>query len=178
MGRPSKLTPELRDQICRHLEAGHFLGTAADLCGVGRSTVHRWMARGEEEGAPPEYLEFREALTRARARASVVLVSAAFADAAGGTLVREVIRPDGTQERAWTPPNGRIALELLARMFPDEWRPVKAVEVSGPQGGPMKLDQNDAVIEGIIQRIAKVKARRHQASEVLSAETSTMADAE
>ncbi|RVX45765.1 hypothetical protein EDD27_8582 [Nonomuraea polychroma] len=160
MGRPSKLTPELRDQLCRHLEAGHFLGTAADLCGVGRSTVHRWMARGEEEDAPPEYREFCEALTRARARATDVLVSAAFADAGGGVLIRDVQRPDGTRERAWTPPNGRVALELLARMCPDDWRPVRAVEVSGPQGGPVNVTDDQAVIENIMARIAKAKARR------------------
>jgi hypothetical protein len=160
MGRPSKLTPELRDELCKHLEAIHFLGTAADLCGVGRSTVHRWMALGEEEGAVPEYREFREALTRARARASVDLVSAAFADAVGGTLVREVIRPDGTRERAWTPPNGRVALELLARMYPEEWRPVKAVEVSGHQGGPIEVGSNAAVVESLVRRIAEVKKRR------------------
>ncbi|MFI6499876.1 hypothetical protein [Nonomuraea typhae] len=161
MGRPSKLTADLRDQLCQHLEAGHFLGTAADLCGIGRSTVHRWMAHAEEDDAPEEYREFREAVTRARARASVVvLVSAAFADATGGTLIREVVRPDGTQERSWTTPNGRVALELLARMHPADWRPVKAVEVTGHQGGPVEVDQNSKVIEGIMRRIAEVKKRR------------------
>ncbi|MFG6193377.1 hypothetical protein [Nonomuraea sp. JJY05] len=160
MGRPSKLTPELRDELCRQLEAGHFLGTAADLCGVGRSTVHRWMARGEEADAPLEYREFREALTRARARAADVLVSAAFADAKGGALIREVVRPDGAEERTWTPPNGRVALELLARMHPEEWRPVKAVEVSGPQGGPVQVIPDQAIIENIRARVAMSKARR------------------
>ncbi|MEQ4720203.1 hypothetical protein [Nonomuraea sp. B19D2] len=164
MGRPSKLTRELRDELCKHLEAGHFLGTAADLCGVGRSTVHRWMALGEEQGADPEYREFREAVTRARARASVDLESAAFADAMGGTLVREVIRPDGTRESAWTPPNGRVALELLARMHPEEWRPVKAVEVSGHQGGPIEVGNNAAVVESLVKRIAEVRKRRQAQS--------------
>ncbi|MBT2225011.1 hypothetical protein [Nonomuraea sp. NEAU-A123] len=88
------------------------------------------------------------------------LVSAAFADARGGTLVREVIRPDGTREHAWTPPNGRVALELLARMYPEEWRPVKAVEVSGHQGGAIEIGHNAAVVEGIVKRIAEVKQRR------------------
>ncbi|MEV0351548.1 hypothetical protein AB0H88_37735 [Nonomuraea sp. NPDC050680] len=88
------------------------------------------------------------------------LVSAAFADAKGGTLIREVVRPDGTRERAWTPPNGRVALELLARMYPEDWRPVKAVEVSGHQGGAVEIGPNAAVIEGIVKRIAEVRKRR------------------
>lgn len=164
MGRPTKLTPELQNQLCRHLEAGHFLGAAAALCGVGDSTVRRWMAQGEEDDAPAEFRAFREAVTRARARAADVLVAAAFADAVGGVLVREAERPDGTRERAWSQPNGRIALDLLARMFPDEWRPVKAVEVSGPQGGSVSLSPNQGVIENIISRIAAAKARRQEQS--------------
>ncbi|GAA3253012.1 hypothetical protein [Nonomuraea helvata] len=160
MGRPTKLTPDLQDQLCRHLAAGHFLGMAAELCGVGRSTVHRWMAEGEGEDAPTELRAFREAVTRARAKAADVLIAAALADAVGGVLVREAERPDGTRERAWSQPNGRIALDLLSRMFPDDWRPVKAVEVSGPQGGPVNLTHNEAVIENIRARVAKSRARR------------------
>jgi hypothetical protein len=120
------------------------------------------MAQGEEDDALAEFRAFREAVTRARAKAADVLVAAAFADAVGGVLVREAERPDGTCERAWSQPNGRLALDLLARMFPDEWRPVKAVEVSGPQGGPVPLSPNQAVIENIISRIAAVKARREE----------------
>ncbi|MFI7134049.1 hypothetical protein ACIBQ1_50840 [Nonomuraea sp. NPDC050153] len=88
-------------------------------------------------------------------------MSAAFADAIGGTLIREVTRPDGTRERAWAPPNGRVAHELLARMYPEEWRPVKAVELSGHQGGAIEVGHNTAVVEGIVKRIAEVKQRRH-----------------
>ncbi|QFY11524.1 hypothetical protein GBF35_37525 [Nonomuraea phyllanthi] len=96
MGRPTKLTPELQEQLCRHLKAGHFLGTAAELCGGGRSTVHRWMAEGEAEDGSTELRAFREAVTRARARAADVLIAAALADSVGGVLVREAERPDGT----------------------------------------------------------------------------------
>ncbi|MFI9552357.1 hypothetical protein [Nonomuraea endophytica] len=166
MGRPTKLTPELQDQLCRHLKAGHFLGTAADLCGVGRSTVHRWLAQAEEEDAPAELRAFQAAVTQARATSADILIAAAFADAVGGVLVREAERADGTRERAWSQPNGRVALDLLARMFPDDWRPVKAVEVSGPQGRPVELTHNEAVIENIIARIRKAKARRQGSADV------------
>ncbi|MEU4231217.1 hypothetical protein AB0F17_43575 [Nonomuraea sp. NPDC026600] len=77
-----------------------------------------------------------------------------------GALVREVVRPDGTQERSWTPPNGHVALELLARMNPEDWRPVKAVEVSGHQGGPVEVGYDSAAVEGIVKRISEVKQRR------------------
>ncbi|MFF4195180.1 hypothetical protein [Nonomuraea sp. NPDC001831] len=162
MGRPTKLTPELQDQLCRHVEAGHFLSTAADLCGVGRSTVHRWLAQGEEEDAPAVLRDFRAAVTYARAKSAEVLVAAAFADAVGGVLVREGERPDGTRERAWSQPNGRVALDLMSRMFPDDWRPVKAVEVSGPQGGPVNVGPDPALIQNIIDRVTKAKARRQR----------------
>ncbi len=56
-----------------------------------------------------------------------------MADAVGGVETRRVLRPDGTLIVHTTTPNGRLALEMLARMS-SEWRPVKAAppEVSPP----------------------------------------------
>jgi hypothetical protein len=45
-------------------------------------------------------------------------------------------------------------------MHPEEWRPVKAVEVSGHQGGPVEVGYNSAVVEGISKRVAETKRRR------------------
>ncbi|WP_449064787.1 hypothetical protein [Planomonospora algeriensis] len=166
MGRPTKLTPELRDRLCEYIRAGNYLATAAELCGVGRSTVNRWLAEGEAEDAPAGYRELRDAVTRARAEAEAQMVSIVQLDARGGAVVREVTRrwPDGTVEtdRQLTPPNGRLALEYLARTRPQEWRPVKAVEVSGPAGGPVKADYDVKVIEGLVAKIQQAKARRER----------------
>ena len=46
-GRPTKLTPEVRQKICDAVRAGNYLDTAAEFGGVDRSTLHRWLRRGE-----------------------------------------------------------------------------------------------------------------------------------
>ncbi|MFI6496660.1 hypothetical protein [Nonomuraea typhae] len=160
MGRPTKLTSELQERLCGYVRDGQYLATAAALAGVHESTVHRWMQQGEPEDAPKAFRDFREALTRARAEAEAAMVEVVTLDAKGGTLLREVQRPDGSTERQWAPPNGKIALEYLARTQPTRWRPVKAVEVSGPDRGPVKLDHQEQVIENIIARVSAAKARR------------------
>ncbi|MEV1002635.1 hypothetical protein [Nonomuraea sp. NPDC050202] len=90
------------------------------------------------------------------------LFNAAYQDAIGGVEIKRAVRPDGTQEVQTTPPNGKIALELMSRMDPDEWRPVKAVEleVSGPDGGPVRVAGQEGVVEGIRERVRKAKERR------------------
>ncbi|WP_153264320.1 hypothetical protein [Nonomuraea phyllanthi] len=55
-------------------------------------------------------------------------------------------------------------------MFPEDWRPVKAVEVSGPQGGPVNAGPDPAIIQNIISRVAKAKAWRLEAEGGVGAE--------
>lgn len=50
-GRPTKLTPELTDQICRVIEAGNYIETAARYCGVDKRSLFAWMQRGNEQKA-------------------------------------------------------------------------------------------------------------------------------
>ncbi|WP_449066239.1 helix-turn-helix domain-containing protein [Planomonospora algeriensis] len=78
MGRPTKLTPELADRFVTALEEGNSIRRAAALCGITRSTAHLWLARGEEEDAPPEFSDFSDRVTRARTRALGELWNAAF----------------------------------------------------------------------------------------------------
>lgn len=147
VGRPCKLTPEVAERICALVREGQYLTTAAAVCGVGESTVYRWLGEGEDDNAPERFREFREAVTRARAEAERAMVVAVLLDARGGRVVKEVTRrrPDGTVETevTRTPSNGRVALEFLARTRPSRWRPVRAVEVSGPEGGPVPVASPD-----------------------------------
>lgn len=49
MGRKSKLTPQLTDQLCRHLKNGAFDYAAARAVGIGKATFYRWLERGRQE---------------------------------------------------------------------------------------------------------------------------------
>ena len=42
-GRPTIITPELIEQFTREIKDVYYIQTAAALCGVSRSIVHRWM---------------------------------------------------------------------------------------------------------------------------------------
>lgn len=60
-------------------------------------------------------------------------------------------------------------------MDPD-WRPVKAVEVSGPAGGAVQVHHNDAVVEGLAARVRAVKERREQEAARRAAEAAGVAE--
>lgn len=65
MGRPSKLTPEVQESICRTLSAGVDLDTACRREGIGRSTVYDWIERGKKDEEP--YASFLLAVDKAQA---------------------------------------------------------------------------------------------------------------
>lgn len=174
-GRPTKLTPELAEQLCGHVRDGNYLTVACDLVGVHEATVYRWLDRGEEidqghdddaELGPEDealrafYLAFR----RARAEAEAMYVAIIAQDARGGVVVKEVTRhEDGSgEETQRTPPNAKIALEWLARTRHDRWGSRKALEVSGPDGGPVALNHQGDIVENLAARVAAVKAKLQQ----------------
>ncbi|MEU4703282.1 hypothetical protein [Nonomuraea dietziae] len=154
VGRRTRLTPELQEELCGHIREGLYLSTACALARVGESTVYRWLDEGAKDNADPARKEFREAVERARADAERLAVEVIFRDFKGGVLVREAQRPDGSLEQQWTPPNGKLALEYLARTRGDRYRPVKAVELSGPSGGPVALSHG-VDLAGLAERVAQ-----------------------
>lgn len=80
MGRPSKLTPETQAAIVEAIEGGNYPDVAAQLVGIQPSTYYAWMERGRAGESP--YLEFSEAVTRARAKAESYMVTLVKTDAA------------------------------------------------------------------------------------------------
>jgi hypothetical protein len=49
VARPTKLTPELQAAYLDALKRSWYLETAADLAGIDRGTVRRWIKRGRRE---------------------------------------------------------------------------------------------------------------------------------
>lgn len=54
-GRPSKLVPELVEQIVELLEKGHTRRAAAAKVGIDETTFQRWYAQGREEPSGPHH---------------------------------------------------------------------------------------------------------------------------
>jgi hypothetical protein len=69
MGRPTKLTPEIQEIIVDAIRRGSFDHVAATAAGIGKSTFMRWLAAGGR--GSPLYVEFHEAVSRARAEARI-----------------------------------------------------------------------------------------------------------
>ena len=97
MARPSKLTPEVQENICNWLKLGYYQEDAAIMAGISPSTYYEWMKKGEservalesgedmlalpdtslpasEDGTPEvevvfPFMEFSEAVKKARAEA-------------------------------------------------------------------------------------------------------------
>jgi hypothetical protein len=170
-GRPPLLNDELQNTICGHLETGNYLATAAELSGVSRAAVHT-------TGTPiPEtehrYVKFVDAVAHAQARAENTAVKSIDKVIRGGFVLveRPVIGPDGlvvlgpdgepVVERTLAPPDGKLALEVLGRKFPDRWgrRETARVELSGPDGGSVQVESS-VVVSAVAERLVAVRAAR------------------
>jgi len=151
---------------------------AAAVAGVHRATLHRWMARGQEEadrvseGGRPEpserpYRDFCDRLTRARAAVAERSIGRLERAARGGFVTRRI-------ERSYTNDDGQVVTEveehreapawrvdawLLEKSFPADFgRSVDArVEVTGPGGGPVQV--NDERLALLTRRLAEYAQR-------------------
>ena len=120
-GRRTKLTPEVQKAICDAIGIGASREIAARAAGICKTTLYRWLARGEAEqerlqqkGARPRqrethFCEFRDALTEAEAKGEVHHL--------------EVIAADGATGSKW----------ILERRHPDRWARLekRQVELKG-----------------------------------------------
>lgn len=73
-GQPSKLTPERRQKFTDSLKVGNTVECAAAYAGIGYTTVHRWMNKGEAQ-TRGEYRDFWNTVNEARAEAETGAVA-------------------------------------------------------------------------------------------------------
>ncbi|MYB35893.1 MAG: hypothetical protein F4Y26_00555 [Gammaproteobacteria bacterium] len=147
MGRPTKLTEKLQDEICKLIATGVPHLEAALEVGICETTFYNWRNRGEASKRG-KYVEFLKATKEAEARfvASRVLRIYTAADESPvetKTVEKEIKAPDGTvigSEVTTTtiekPPDWRAALELLQRRRPQEFGRTQRIEHSGEIDGP------------------------------------------
>ena len=130
MARPIELTPDLADGIANLVRAGNHPLRAAGAKGVPRSTWYSWLARGRKAAARRDggldaaerdepFIELVDAIERAESESQVILVNA-------------VIKA--------LPTNPSAALGLLERRWPREWSRTERHELSGPEGGPVQVE--------------------------------------
>jgi transposase len=79
-GRPSKLTPEVREEIVEAIKIGNYPEIAAAAAGISKTTFYGWMKEGTDEKAELEFQQFREEVEKAKAfaeRADIALIDTA-----------------------------------------------------------------------------------------------------
>lgn len=146
-GRKSKLTDELRDEICELLENGNFIETACDAVGISHQTFYRWL---------DENSELNEAIKRARSKAERKSIERIRKAAEGGDVasVQEVEKryPDGTieKERNVKYTNGQWQADawFLERSFPARWGKRQEIkqEITGKDGSPLNPTSAPGVV--------------------------------
>lgn len=119
-GTPAKLTRRLIDDICKTVETGVYIETAAAYAGVHRSTFYDWLKFGRkhiETGKRSVYRELVQAVDVAVAKFEVGAM--ARLQEAGGKV---------WQADAWR----------LERRLPDRYQR-RRIEHTGPEGGPIQM---------------------------------------
>jgi len=109
MSRPTKLTPEVQEQIVKDVSLGVYYVDAAGAAGIDYTTLNNWRKRGQEE-TKGIYFQFFHALKRAQSTAL-----------ANFTKVITKASMNGD----W-----RAALEYLKRHDPDNWGDSNKLDVT------------------------------------------------
>jgi hypothetical protein len=187
VGRRSLLTRERADQITELVRAGNYVETAALATGIARSTIWQWLQQGRDaadaiaagETVTPQarrYAQFAEALQRARAEAEVRVIGTIHKVIEGGYVLEEepVMTSDGlpvyadgelAYRRKYAPPDGKLALEYLARTRPDRYgrNPEVQVDISAP-GTQV---ESGSLVGALADRLAAVVAERRREIEAV-----------
>jgi len=124
-GRPTKLTPQLQEKICKYISEGNYLNVACDAVGISDQTYNSWLHRGDEElkNGGGIYSSFLEAVKRASAEQEARIAERLLAGAMPG--VRKTVTKDGpdgqTVEVTETGGDWLAAATYLERRHPDRW---------------------------------------------------------
>lgn len=122
MARPTDYDPAFCDEAVTFLAEGYSLAAFAGHIGTTRQSVYNWTER---------YPEFLDAVKTGQAKAIFWWErrNKEFAQTGEGNATAIIF---GLKNRA-----------------SDEWRDVKATEISGPDGGPVE-QVNKIILEGVV----------------------------
>lgn len=179
-GRPSRVVEQhTRQALLDAFAQGASVEGACHLAGLAPATFYSWCNRAaaeidrlsqlatidkpRPEPRPSEwpFVEFLESVSRVRAQRQVKMLGIIDKVARGGILVSE--REEHTAEggyvvtRTYSQPDWRAAQWWLERAFPAQFgKSVErhAVEVSGPNGGPIEVT-NSTAIASLAERLAQ-----------------------
>lgn len=171
-GRPTKFTPDRTQKIIDALRGGNYRSTACQYAGINYQTFLNWLTIAKGPDAPPEYVDFLEAVEKAEADAEVARV-ALIAKASQDVMDEdgELVAKGSWQAAAWH----------LERSHPERWgrREASKVEISGPDGGPISvqaaLGVDQESISGLLMSLAS-RQRDEQVAELMESQSDGWVD--
>ena len=135
MGRPTDYKPEFDEEAVSMAAQGATDQEMADYFGVDVRTFNRW------KNTQPS---FRQSLKAGKDVSDDRVERSLYERALGyerdevdiRILNGEIVK---TPIRKFYPPDTTAAIFWMKNRRPAEWREVKAVELSGPEGGPVRI---------------------------------------
>lgn len=136
-GRKTRLTPERQAKIVNAIRAGAYIETAAAAAGINKTSLYAWLKKGERYPGT---------------------IFSAFADAVNEALaqaeMRDVLAISKAAGEDW-----RAAAWRLERKFPGRWGQITRTQISGPDGGPVRVNTNVDVTTLTDEQLAALAGR-------------------
>lgn len=144
MGHPWKINSKIVAAIIEAIKEGNTRATAAELAGIGETTLYEWLAKGreliEQAGEGVKYAghekllaELAGSLKKAEATATAFHV---------GNIKRA--SAESWQASAW----------WLERRFPKDYGRRQAIEVGGMDGGPIAVEMLGKLSDDNLDRLS------------------------
>lgn len=164
-GRPTDYRAEFCDVAISACARGATIATIAEMLGVHRATIYRWMA---------EHQEFCDAIRVAREIADELVGFSLYERAVGYTYdAVKILQNNGVPlvvpYREHVPPDVAAQKHWLANRQPDKWREVSKIEHTGKNGDPIEFagSEHDAarrIAFMLGKAVGRVEARTKDAS--------------
>jgi predicted aldo/keto reductase-like oxidoreductase len=139
MSRPTKLTPELQDEIVKIIRAGNYIETASAYVGINKTTLYAWLKRGAKE---KERVAKNTRLKTKKTELPYVEFSNAIEKALAQAEIRDVTIIGKAAEHNW-----QAAAWRLERKFHDRWgrKDKQSIEHTGKDGGAIETNNKQEV---------------------------------
>jgi hypothetical protein len=142
VGRPTKITAEIQNEIVMAIRGGNYLETAASYVGLSQSTLRDWIRRGAREH---ERLERDQDARPIKSETPFLDFSVAVRKAQAASEVSDVAIIGAAARASW-----QAAAWRLERKYPDRWGRRESHEISGPGGGPLQVEE---IREKLLQKL-------------------------
>lgn len=129
-GRPPEISRELIDYIARLVRIGNYIDVACAAAGISRQTYYNWAKRGHRE-------KKRVAADARRSIRQDEALYVNFVDTIEKAVAESEARDVLTVHKA-SQTNWQAAAWKLERKNVGRWGRRSAIEVSGPEGGPLE----------------------------------------